>query len=77
MNRLGYELLRDGKTDDAIEIFKLNVEAYPRSANTYDSLAEAYVKKGNKEEAIKYYSKALEVNPQFASAIEALRQLKQ
>ena len=77
VNRLGYELLRDGKTDDAIEIFKLNVEAYPRSANTYDSLAEAYVKKGNKEEAIKYYSKALEVNPQFASAIEALRQLKQ
>ncbi|HET6669433.1 MAG TPA: tetratricopeptide repeat protein [Pyrinomonadaceae bacterium] len=77
VNRLGYEFLRDGKTDDAIEIFKLNVEAHPRSANTYDSLAEAYLRKGNKEEAIKYYSKALEVNPQFASSLEALRQLKQ
>jgi pentatricopeptide repeat protein len=55
----------------------VNLEAYPQSANTYDSLAEAYLKKGNKDEAIKYYSKALEVNPNFASAIEALRQLKQ
>ncbi len=77
VNRLGYDLLRDEKTDDAIAIFRVNVEAYPQSANTYDSLAEAYLKKGNKDEAIKYYSKALEVNPNFASAIEALRQLKQ
>ena len=76
VNRLGYELLRDNKTDEAIEIFRLNVEAYPKSANTYDSLAEAYLKKGNKDEAIKYYSKALEVNPNFASSLEALRQLK-
>ena len=76
VNRLGYELLREERTDEAIEIFRLNVEAYPKSANTYDSLAEAYLKKGNKEEAIKYYSKALEVNPNFASSIEALRQLK-
>jgi tetratricopeptide (TPR) repeat protein len=77
LNRLGYTLLQDGKTDDAIAIFRLNVEAFPQSANTYDSLAEAYLKKGNKEEAIKYYSKALEVNPNFTSSIEALRQLKQ
>ena len=76
VNRLGYELLRDERTDDAIDVFRLNVEMYPRSANTYDSLAEAYLRKGNKEEAIKYYSKALEVDPNFASSIEALRQLK-
>ena len=76
VNRLGYELLRENRTDEAIEIFRLNVEAYPKSANTYDSLAEAYLKKGNKDEAIKYYSKALEVNPNFASSLEALRQLK-
>jgi tetratricopeptide (TPR) repeat protein len=76
VNRLGYELLRDDKIDDAINVFRLNVEMYPQSANTYDSLAEAYLKKGNKEEAIKYYSKALEIDPNFASSIEALRQLK-
>ena len=76
INRLGYDLLRDNKVDDAIEMFRLNVDAYPGSANTYDSLAEAYLRKGNKELAIKYYSKALEINPNFTSSLEALRQLK-
>ena len=76
VNRLGYNLINRNQLDNAIEIFKLNVEAYPNSANVYDSLAEAYLKKGNKELAIKFYSKAVEVNPNFASSIEALRQLK-
>lgn len=79
INRLGYDFLgrnRPEDVDKAIEVFKLNVEDYPRSANVYDSLAEAYLKKGNKELAVKFYSKALEVDPTFPSALEALRQLK-
>jgi tetratricopeptide (TPR) repeat protein len=76
INRLGYELIGRNRLDDAIEIFKLNVDAYPRSANVYDSLAEAYLKKGDKELAIKFYSKAVEIDPNFASSVEALRQLK-
>jgi tetratricopeptide (TPR) repeat protein len=79
INRLGYDLLgrtRPEDLDKAIEVFKLNVDDYPRSANVYDSLAEAYLKKGNKELAVKFYSKALELDPNFPSAIEALRQLK-
>src|SRR6185295_2273027 len=39
LNRLGYQLLRSGKGREAVEIFKLNVEAYPHGFNTYDSLA--------------------------------------
>src|SRR6185503_14841310 len=42
LNQLGYELLRSGKSREAIEIFKLNVETYPKAANAYDSLGEAY-----------------------------------
>jgi tetratricopeptide (TPR) repeat protein len=76
VNTLGYGLINQNRVDDAIEIFKLNVEAYPSSANVYDSLAEAYLRKGNKELAIKFYTKAVEVDPNFASSIEALRQLK-
>jgi tetratricopeptide (TPR) repeat protein len=45
--RLGYQLLRAKKISDAIEIFKLSVETYPNSYNTYDSLAEAYMDNGN------------------------------
>lgn len=40
---LGYRLLAMKKIADAIEMFKLSVEAYPQSYNTYDSLAEAYM----------------------------------
>ena len=55
MNNIGYQLIRTGKLKEAIEIFKLNVEAFPNSANTYDSLAEAYMNNGDNEQAIKYY----------------------
>ena len=43
LNTLGYQLMRPAKLKEAIEIFKLNVEAYPQGFNTYDSLAEAYM----------------------------------
>lgn len=76
MNRFGYELLNAKRIDDAIEIFKLNVEYYPNSANVYDSLGEAYMIKGNKELAIKNYEKAIEISPGYPSAVEALKKLK-
>jgi Flp pilus assembly protein TadD len=60
---------------DAIEILKLNVEAYPESWNTYDSLAEAYMKNGDKEEAIKHYRKSLELNPKNENARITLEKL--
>ncbi len=61
MNSLGYQLLRLKKMKAAITIFKLNVEAHPKSANTYDSLAEAYMTNGDNELAIKFYKKVIEV----------------
>ena len=39
------------KIVEAIEILKLNVEKFPNSWNTYDSLGEAYLIKGSKEYA--------------------------
>src|SRR2546430_12871686 len=50
LNRLGYLLLGKGRNADAIAIFKLNVEEYPKSGNVYDSLAEAYAKDGQRSE---------------------------
>ena len=77
MNNMGYALLRLKKIDDAIEVFKQNTEDYPNSANTWDSLAEAYMTKGEKDSAIKYYEKSLELNPQNTNAVEHLKKLKQ
>lgn len=75
LNRLGYILLGTNRVKDAIEIFKLNVAAYPRAFNTYDSLGEAYLAGGNREEAIKNYKKSLELNPQNTNATDALRRI--
>jgi tetratricopeptide (TPR) repeat protein len=76
INRLGYDLLGKNLIDQAIEVFKLNVESYPQSANVYDSLGEAYMKKGNKDLAIKNYEKTLELNPANPGARDALQALR-
>ncbi len=60
LNDLGYERLGSGHVRDAIEIFKLNVAAYPRSANVYDSLSDAYLADGQAELARHYAEKALQ-----------------
>jgi len=75
LNQLGYQLLRTNKTKEAIEIFKLNVEAYPQSANAYDSLGEGYMVAGNNEQAIVNYKKSLELNPNSPSGLQALKRL--
>lgn len=76
LNQLGYRLLRNGKPKEAIEIFKLNVEAYPQGFNTYDSLAEAYMAVNERELAVQNYKKSVELNPGNANAVEALKRLE-
>jgi tetratricopeptide (TPR) repeat protein len=73
---LGYGLLHMKKFREAIEIFKLSVEAYPQSYNAYDSLGEAYMDNGDKELAIKNYQKSLELNPGNANGVEKLKELR-
>ena len=63
LNTLGYQQLQGGKLDDAIATFKKNVEQHPQSWNACDSLAEAYVKKGDKKQALELYGKALSMGP--------------
>ena len=57
INQLGYQLLAD-KPEEAIAVFKTNVERYPASANVYDSLAEAYERGGRLDLAEPLYDKA-------------------
>jgi tetratricopeptide (TPR) repeat protein len=76
LNALGYRLLGMKKVKEAIEIFKLNVGAYPQSANVYDSLGEAYMAHGDKELAIQNYQKAAELDPQNTNALEMLKKLR-
>ncbi len=75
-NAMGYRLMGAGNMKAAIEVFKLNVELYPSSANVYDSLAEAYMNSGDTKKAIKNYKKSLERNPDNNNAKEMLKKLE-
>jgi tetratricopeptide (TPR) repeat protein len=77
LNRAGYDLLQQKHAADALELFKLNAESYPSSANVFDSLGDGYVAVGNKAEAIKSYEKALAIDPNYASSRQQLNRLKQ
>jgi tetratricopeptide (TPR) repeat protein len=75
LNLLGYSLIQKKKFTDAIKILQLNVEAYPHSANVYDSLGEAYLDNGENELAAKNYRRSLELNPANSNAMQLLKRL--
>jgi predicted alpha/beta superfamily hydrolase/TolA-binding protein len=75
-NGLGYRLMGAKNMKAALEIFKLNVKLYPKSANVYDSLAEAFMKIGDNKNAVKNYKKSLELNPKNNNAREMLKKLE-
>jgi glyoxylase-like metal-dependent hydrolase (beta-lactamase superfamily II) len=64
LNGLGYFLLQQLKNvDGAAQMFELCAELFPQSWNAFDSLAEAYYAKGEKQKALELYRKSLELNP--------------
>jgi CubicO group peptidase (beta-lactamase class C family) len=77
INALGYQLLNQKMLSQAIQIFLLNVELFPQSSNTYDSLAEAYMDNGDKELAIQNYQKSLDLDPKNKNAVDMLKKMRQ
>ena len=75
MNNLGYALMGSGKVEEAAKVFQLNVEAFPKSFNTYDSLGESYMNLGENDLAITNYRKSVELNPNNQNGIDFLKQL--
>jgi len=73
---VAYRLLSAGKSDDALQVFKLEVREYPNYWNAYDSLGEAYMKAGQKDLAILNYRKSIELKPDNQNGIEMLKRLR-
>ncbi|AKD57636.1 serine hydrolase domain-containing protein [Spirosoma radiotolerans] len=73
VNNWGYSLVGQGKLQEALAIFKLNVSLYPTGWNTYDSLAETYERIGNRKLAIDNYTRSLALNPNNTNATEFLK----
>ena len=75
LNVEGYDLIKANNFKQAIDIFLLNVYAYPDSFNAFDSLGEAYMDDGNNKLAIENYKKSLELNRGNENAVEMLQKL--
>jgi tetratricopeptide (TPR) repeat protein len=65
----GYQ--RAGDIKNAIEIFKLNLLAYPDSADAHFNLADAYLADGQKELARQYAEKALALLDSHAAPLSS------
>lgn len=76
LNRLGYALVRQRRLPEAIRVFELNAESFPRSSNVHDSLGEAYLAAGRRTEAVEQYRRALALDPTAAGSAEMLRRLE-
>jgi imidazolonepropionase-like amidohydrolase len=68
INELGYALAGRKEMEAAIAVFRLNTELYPKSGNTWDSLAETYLANGQEKLGRQLYAKALEVEPDYPNA---------
>ncbi|HET6360952.1 MAG TPA: amidohydrolase family protein [Gemmatimonadota bacterium] len=75
VNRAGYRLLRAGDVAGAIEVFRVNADMFPTSANAWDSLAEAHMERGDRVRAIEHYRRSLELDPGNDNARERLEAL--
>jgi len=75
-NTLGYRLLGQGRTEEALFIFEENARRHPDSWNAHDSLGEAYMKAGRTDDAIRSYERSLQINPDNDNAKKMLETLR-
>ena len=75
INAMGYQLLEDGEIDAAIKVFDLNTRTFPLSANTWDSLADAMMTKGNYKTAILYYCESAKLDPSSTNASRMIKRM--
>lgn len=76
LNAMGYELLKEKRLNEAIDIFALSVKHNPGSWNAYDSLGEAYALAGDTKLAIANYEKSVQLNPKNEEGKKKIESLK-
>lgn len=76
LNKMGYSFLKEKSVDNAIVVFQENAKQFPNNANAWDSLGEAYAANQDRENALKSYKKALEIDPNLESAKAMIQKLE-
>ncbi len=77
LNSLGYRFLEFRLMDQAVAVLALNTTLFPKSANAFDSLGEAYLVGEDREKAMLNYQKSLALDPQNHNAKAILQRLNQ
>jgi tetratricopeptide (TPR) repeat protein len=72
----GADLISDNALPEAVNLLKFEVQIYPDTSSGHATLAEAYMKSGQKQLAIENYKKALAINPDNEDAKEKLKELE-
>jgi len=77
INQAGYDLMNSKQMENALYVLGLNTKLYPKSANVWDSFAEAHWKAGKNDKAVEYYNKAIELDPKGPTGDNARRMVEQ
>ena len=76
INSMGYQHLENGNIETATEIFRLNTDTFPDSADAWDSLAEAVMASGDHQMAMRFYRRSLELDPENDNAALMIRKMR-
>jgi tetratricopeptide (TPR) repeat protein len=76
MDFLGSEWMNKGRVAEAIEVFKLNLEAFPESSGAFTSLGTAYLNNGEEELAASCFRKSIDMDPDNERAVHLLQELE-
>ena len=68
INAMGYDHFESGRVESAIAVFRMNTDTFPESANAWDSLAEAMLARGDRDMALRYYRRSLELDAENRNA---------
>lgn len=72
---IGYNLMNNENSIEAIKVFELNARENQKSANAYDCLAEAYFANKQLEVAKQNYKKSLELYPGNTNATDMINKI--
>ena len=77
MNIITFQLRRESRKEDELAVLRFFTLEFPDSAWAHFNLAEAHEHYENIEEAVRYCTKALELNPAFEDALEMRKRLEE
>ena len=76
-NTYAYYLKSQNKLNEGLSVLLDGVALFPSDANLFDSVGEFYLAKEDSSMAVEFYRKALDVNPNLRSSIDALKNLEE